>query len=239
MKQPTADKRLWRIGELADAAGMTVRTLHHYEQAGLLGCSGRTEGGHRLYDEADIERLYRVRALRSLGISIDEIKRVMASTVGLADILQTQMHRVEDEVARLMVLRDRLGGIIGAHQSASAENLLATLDAMSHVERYAHEQRRTRAKKNPKENRDAEARWRAVGEELRSCMETGDDPSSPRAQAIALRVRALITAFARGNTALLEALAQLRKFDPPRNLAGWDPALTRYLDDAMATLSEG
>ncbi len=62
-----------KVGEVAEATGLTVRTLHHYEEIGLLVASGRTAGGHRLYSPADIERLYRVCLLRRLGLPLDEI----------------------------------------------------------------------------------------------------------------------------------------------------------------------
>ncbi|XSC42379.1 MerR family DNA-binding transcriptional regulator [Bradyrhizobium sp. RDT10] len=48
MTKPTPRRRRWRIGELAEATGVTVRTLHHYEHTGLLSASERTDGGHRM-----------------------------------------------------------------------------------------------------------------------------------------------------------------------------------------------
>ena len=62
-----------RIGELARAAGVTVRALHHYDELGLLVPSERTQGGHRLYAAADVERLYRLLALRGIGLPLEEI----------------------------------------------------------------------------------------------------------------------------------------------------------------------
>lgn len=64
MRQITIDEVL-RIGELAERAGLTVRTLHHYEQIELVRASKRTETGHRRYSEADVRRLYQVVARRS------------------------------------------------------------------------------------------------------------------------------------------------------------------------------
>lgn len=64
----------WKIGELAAAAGLTVRTLHHYDKIGLLSASRRTGGGHRLYTEADAARLYQIVALRGLGLGLDAIR---------------------------------------------------------------------------------------------------------------------------------------------------------------------
>ncbi|MFD0476938.1 MerR family DNA-binding transcriptional regulator [Nonomuraea thailandensis] len=54
-------ERRWSIGELAKASGVTIRTLYHYEEIGLVPASERTPSGHRRYTEADLRRLYRVR----------------------------------------------------------------------------------------------------------------------------------------------------------------------------------
>ncbi|TMR24146.1 MerR family transcriptional regulator [Nonomuraea turkmeniaca] len=56
---------------------MTIRTLYHYDEIGLVGAGERTAAGHRRYTEADLRRLYRVRALRGLGLSLDEIAEVL------------------------------------------------------------------------------------------------------------------------------------------------------------------
>ena len=66
-----------RVGELAAATGLTVRTLHYYEEIGLLVASQRTPSGHRLYSAADVERLYRVCLLRRLGLPLGEIGRAL------------------------------------------------------------------------------------------------------------------------------------------------------------------
>jgi DNA-binding transcriptional MerR regulator len=65
------------IGELAARAGLTVRTLHHYDQIGLVRASERTEAGHRCHSEADVRRLYQVVALRSLGVPLARIARAL------------------------------------------------------------------------------------------------------------------------------------------------------------------
>ncbi len=69
--------RLGRIGDLARATGLTVRTLRHYESVGLLPAPSRTEGKQRLYTAQDVSRLYRIRALRDLGLGLAEIRRLL------------------------------------------------------------------------------------------------------------------------------------------------------------------
>ncbi|MFJ6665440.1 MerR family transcriptional regulator [Streptomyces sp. NPDC091383] len=63
----------WRVGRLARAGGLTVRTPHHGDTIGLLSPSRRTPGGHREYTEDDLVRPYRVPALRGLGPGLDTI----------------------------------------------------------------------------------------------------------------------------------------------------------------------
>src|SRR3990170_1630005 len=62
-----------KVGELAKRTGVSVRTLHYYEEIGLLTPSGRSKAGHRLYGADDIVRLQQIRSLRQLGFSLDEI----------------------------------------------------------------------------------------------------------------------------------------------------------------------
>ena len=78
--------RIWRIGELAEQAGITVRTLHHYHRLGLLSPSCRTSGGHRCYTSKDVVQLQRIIALRSCGLSLEEIGSVLSAGAVLAAV---------------------------------------------------------------------------------------------------------------------------------------------------------
>ena len=62
-----------KVGELAKRCGLTVRTLHHYDQIGLLRSSARSGSGYRLYGRTDIARLHQIQVLRKLGLSLGEI----------------------------------------------------------------------------------------------------------------------------------------------------------------------
>ena len=64
---------MWKIGELARRTGLTVRTLHHYDEIGLLSPAERSDGGHRVYGEAEVQRLYRIVSLRSLGFPLEAV----------------------------------------------------------------------------------------------------------------------------------------------------------------------
>ena len=67
--------RLYKAQEFAERAGVTVRTLHHYDRLGLLAPSGRTEAGYRLYGDRDLLRLEQILALKFIGFPLPEIRR--------------------------------------------------------------------------------------------------------------------------------------------------------------------
>ncbi|MGN6408077.1 MAG: MerR family transcriptional regulator, partial [Curtobacterium sp.] len=72
------------IGELAERAGMSLRTIRHYDEVGLLVPSGRTTGGFRVYTEQDLERLLVIRRMKPLGFTLDEMAELLRVVDGLA-----------------------------------------------------------------------------------------------------------------------------------------------------------
>ena len=104
--QPTKASELV---ELAERAGLTVRTLRHYDQIGLARASERAEAGHRRYSEADVRRLYQVVALRSLGVPLARIARALEGNgFTLKDAVTAQLEAVDAESLYARRLRRRL-----------------------------------------------------------------------------------------------------------------------------------
>ncbi len=68
---------LYAVGQVAGFAGVTVRTLHHYDEIALLSPGARTPAGHRRYDDADLDRLQRILYYRELGFPLDEIAALL------------------------------------------------------------------------------------------------------------------------------------------------------------------
>ncbi|CCH16221.1 MerR family transcriptional regulator [Micromonospora lupini] len=67
----------YTVGQVAKLAGVTIRTLHHYDEIGLLSPSGRTPAGYRRYDDADLQRLQLVLYYRELGFPLEEIAAII------------------------------------------------------------------------------------------------------------------------------------------------------------------
>lgn len=130
----TAAEPLHRIGELASASGLTVRTLHYYEEIGLLTPAERTDAGHRVYGPAEVERLYRISVLRQLGIPLDGVRQSLdRDGAALASVITAHLATVDARLAAENRLRARLAravGTVGAGDSP-ATDLLDALEDMT------------------------------------------------------------------------------------------------------------
>src|SRR5687768_974458 len=132
--------RTWKVGELAKQTAMTVRTLHHYDEIGLLSPSHRTAAGHRLYVEGDVARLQQVASLRNLGFPLEQIRDVLdQSRMSPLDIVQLHADRLREQVRtqqRLVERLDALAAGLRQAEQASADQLIQTIEEITMVEKY-------------------------------------------------------------------------------------------------------
>jgi DNA-binding transcriptional MerR regulator len=131
---------LLKVGELARHSGLTIRTLHHYDEIGLLKPSARSDGGYRLYDGADVARLHGIQALRRLGLTLAEIGELLSRDgASLPAIIERQLQSLDREIAQASELRARLTLVQAAMASGSAPGIddwLGTLSLMSTYGKY-------------------------------------------------------------------------------------------------------
>jgi MerR family copper efflux transcriptional regulator len=107
-----------RIGELADRAGVTPRTIRYYEDLGLLGPNEREGQGFRYYTDAELFRLKKIDALKQMGLSLDEVGEVLPlycdDPTGLSgkrrvlQILRVHLAEVDEKIDNLRLLRTDL-----------------------------------------------------------------------------------------------------------------------------------
>lgn len=79
------------IGELAERTGLSLRTIRHYDEVGLLPATARSSGGFRVYSEEDFERLMVIKQMKPLGFSLEEM-------AGILDLLAVPAGPAGDEV---------------------------------------------------------------------------------------------------------------------------------------------
>lgn len=139
-----------RIGEVADLLGVTPKTVRHYEKIGLLKEAERSESGYRLYAASDLLRLHRIKKLRSLGLSLEQVRSVLggedASEI-LRSVLEVLLSEVNGQIERLEERRGRIEGMLArdglepVDPSPTFEKAMALLgDRLSGVSGRALEQ---------------------------------------------------------------------------------------------------
>jgi len=125
--------RRWKVGELAAATGVLARTLHFYDEIGLLVPSERTQDGVRLYSGDDVRRLYRIVVLRHLGHPLRRTSVLLGE--GGPDLLETVRAHVDHVEGSLMgqrALHERLLEIVRLLERGmepSADQLIHALEA--------------------------------------------------------------------------------------------------------------
>ncbi|WZH37854.1 MAG: MerR family transcriptional regulator [Microbacterium enclense] len=105
------------VGETAARLGLTVRTLHHWDEIGLARPAGRSAAGYRLYTDDDLERLRRVVVYRELGLDLDAIRAVLDEPGGdVAAQLRVQRAQLAHRIDQLQELDEDLERMIEAQE---------------------------------------------------------------------------------------------------------------------------
>ncbi|WP_437334254.1 MerR family transcriptional regulator [Sorangium sp. So ce394] len=233
-----------KVGDLAKQTGLSVRTLHYYEEIGLLSPSHRTASGHRMYSAGDVARLQQIKSLRELGFSLEQITGCL-DRPGFSPLETIELHlaRLREQIALEQKLCARLEGlasVLRAGEGVSVEQLLQTIEVMTMIEKYytpeqlAELQQRAEAI-GPEKMREAESAWKQIYEDMRAEMQKGSDPKSEPVQQIVKRMRELIDAFTGKNPGIERSLNRMYQEEPSmRNQHGMDPALHEFIGKAMS-----
>jgi DNA-binding transcriptional MerR regulator len=108
------------VGDVSRLTGVTVRTLHHYDEVGLLSPSGRTDAGYRLYSHADMERLQEIVIWRQLGFTLTEIGRILDDPGhDRLTALRRQRELVQRDLERLGATAKALDAALAAREQGT------------------------------------------------------------------------------------------------------------------------
>jgi DNA-binding transcriptional MerR regulator len=134
--------QMWKVGALARATGVTVRALHYYDETGLLEPSLRTASGHRLYDAADVGRLYRISLLRRLGFPLDQIAGVLQNPEWqLLPAVDAHLSDTQNRAAIAARLCSRLATVateLARQDDPSPEQLFSIMEEMTMLDGTIH-----------------------------------------------------------------------------------------------------
>ena len=229
------------VGDLASASGLTVRTLHHWDDIGLLRPAERSGAGHRRYSPADVERLYRIVALRRLGMSLEAVGAALeAEGPDLRAAVATHRRRVKLQLAQLR----RLDGILDALvelDEPSTQLIIDAIEVMTMSEQYyTPEQLQQLEARRDELGEDGMAKAQQDWADLIAAMdaerEAGTDVADPRVQALADRWEGMIRQFTGGDPGITASLKRMYDEQGAEHASrgAMSPGLSDYVGKAMA-----
>lgn len=208
---------LFKVGDLAKRSGLTVRTLHHYDDIGLLTASARSEAGYRLYNRDDVARLHQIQALRRFGLSLADIGAVLAQPGShLSTIIAQQIAMLTQQIEQSTHLCDRLVRLqtqLLQGDEPDMADWLTTLESMTMYDKYfsADELKHLPLHLN-KDKTDAE--WAEVVAQVRALMQAGVPPENEQAQALSKRWVAMAARDTNHDPRLLSKLTWMQAQEP-------------------------
>jgi DNA-binding transcriptional MerR regulator len=247
-----ADESL-KIGALARLAGVTVRTLHHYDRIGLVVPGERTDAGYRLYGRRQVERLHEVLLFRELGFGLDEIRRIVEQPAyrrraalarqrallaeradHLQDLIQAVDATLDAEKRGMRMTNEEMLEVFGDFHPSQYEE--EARQRWGDTEAYRKSARRTA--------RYTKTDWQQLGREgaeindaFLALRAAGTPAASPEAIAVAERHRAYISKwFYECSPEIHAGLGQMYAADP-RFIESIDRAgagLAAYMSEAIA-----
>src|SRR5579872_92462 len=236
--------QLFRAREFAEKAGVTVRTLHHYDRIGLLKPAAMTGSGYRLYGKSELLRLERIVALKFIGLPLRSIQQLLDdSATDLATVLRDQhrailkMRQHLDEVLRAL---DEAASTVVSGQRREWEalkNIIALMEMnkkMDWVKSYYTPEQLAdlQSRGTPEVLAKGEADWKALLAEIEASLH--EDPASEHAQSLAARWAALIEQFTGGDEGIRQNLQRLYA-----DRATWPADFKQpYSDEAAAFIAK-
>lgn len=222
---PPSDVPTLTVAQLAQLAGVTVRTLHHYDRIGLLSPAARTDADYRLYGASEVERLREILVWRRLGVSLDEIRRLLdGERTDRVAMLRRQLEVTIAREGELQQLRRAIEQAIGDHEGASMQRDQEIIEALGGFDPTEHEA-------------EAHARWADTDSydesARRTSTYTAEDWRRIRAEADAITARLVALFQAGADPAGDEAVAQAEAFRAHVSSSYYacPPAMLRGLGD--------
>ena len=196
----------WPIRDVARAAGLTSRTLRHYEQIGLLRPSRVASNGYRFYGDAELSRLYRILSLRALELPLSTIQIALEDDATLADAIASHLALLEERrdhtIQQIAAVRHTLDAVTKG-QTMTVQQVFAGVDQTQYEaevrERWGDEAWERTAKRRDQmsagQRRSDDDRSLDINAALRDAAASGDEPAGPSFQALVATHHRWVTDF--------------------------------------------
>ncbi|AYM96571.1 MerR family transcriptional regulator [Acidovorax sp. 1608163] len=227
---------LLKVGELAQRAGLTVRTLHHYDAIGLLTPSGRSESGYRLYGQADVQRLHAIQTMRQMGLALNDITHLLeGDSVAPERIIGQQIRALDQQIAQATELRGRLTMLHDGLMAGAEPDMGNWLEALALMTTYGKYFSSAELKQIFSSWNLIEADWLIVKDLVQSAMDRQLPPDTPEVQALAYRWMGLMLHWMGGDLDLLERWGHMFRTEPSTQGRNHAPAgeMIEYIETAI------
>lgn len=233
---------LLKVGQLAKQICLSVRTLHHYDEIGLLSPSVRTAAGHRLYNSNDISLLYRIQALKQLGLSLQQISALtQQNSQQLPDIIAQQIAKIDREIAQAEQLKNKLLKLQSTLQVGSEPDMASWFGALALINIY--EKYLTADEIEELNNyallakQELEHDWPEMVNKLKAMIDEGLSPDSAEAKEFSVGWTERLERLVGHNPMLLLKVYAMSQNEIEMQIQrGITPAMTEYLVDAIGAL---
>jgi len=249
----TSFMKQYTVKQLGELSGVTVRTLHHYDEIGLLKPSHRTDAGYRLYEEKDLMKLQQILIYREMDFALEDIKSILNDpSFDLKEALHDQKRFLLQQHERyqqlLQTIDKTLKRIEEDDQLVTDADLYGgfTPEQAERYDREAKEKYGDMYELSQKNVRQmTKGQWKALGEEGEAISKgmagyIGTDPARPEVQALIQRHYAWIEHFYPCSAQIYRGLAQLYVGNPEFR-AHYDrfaPGLADFFSAAMQLYAE-
>ena len=235
---------MYTVKQLSDLAEVSVRTLHYYDEIGLLNPTKVGANGYRYYDDAALLRLQQILFYREIGLELMQIKEILdREALDLATMLRLQREIIKekrrhlDKAIEAIEKVERAFAANGDPDWESFKRIIEVINMQNETKwtdkYYSEEARRAieeRAKNwTPEMQAKAEQDWAALIKEVQTAVDEGEDPASEKARSLAARWSELIRGFTGGNPAIQEGLNKLYSDE-----ANWPSTFQKPFSDEAA-----
>lgn len=217
-----------KIGDLAKQTGLSVRTLHYYDEIGLLKPSQHTEAGHRLYTKEDILRLQQIVSLRQLGFSLEEIKDCLEnpdfSPVAVIQSHIAQLHKQIELQQQLVRHLEAIYTRLQASEDVSISDLIPAIEVSTMAQElfnkyFTPEQRQYLDQRKEVVGDEAiqqvQKDWQDLFAAVQEEMNKGTDPTDEKVLTLAKRWCQLLEGFTGGNSGIRQSLNNMVQTEYP------------------------
>ena len=238
--------RTWKVGEISKLTGLTIRTLHHYDEIGLLHPKLRTDAGHRMYAEDDIIKLQQIMSLKELDFSLDEIKEFFEKPeYNPKDILEMQIERLNQEIKLKEELKHQLQElweIFHSWRKPNLEQFINSIELIKNQKEYFTQEQINQMKKQYDKLNNIEAdkytnSWSQLNSLFQSEMKKGTSVDNPKVIELARRWKEGMDFFTGGDAEIINS-AERYYIDNPHAAkgSGMSGELYKYIKGALSNI---